>query len=463
MDSETPRRNSKWSRFLLVWALLLLLLGGIGCVVLYQYLAVYEVTRPEPIIESFLDANDTPSLLAQARENILFDVSEYEDAQDLYDSYLSAVDTTRSLTYRLDSGSSDTDRLLYTIRSGPSILCQIIMVPEGPSPGFNRHTWTVSKVCAAPITEILPSVMVTVDAISGMDLQLNGKQLSSVYASGDSIPISDLTRFESGLDPVPCFTRYEIGPLYGEITLADSWGNTISPDKTEPGSVHYQAAVSTQSLKVRAPEDLKIMINGVPLGSEDVSSSSLGVLEGLELYTLGEEVLTNVYRIDGLYTAPEVKAVDSDGNEISPVTVGENSFVFFHQNDPELESQQLGVVERYFDAYMDYSAHAFDATRYTNLLGKVFPQSNLYNYIFNSREAMYWASGTSAEYKDLRYEHFHRISDYCFTCTVLYSAEMTATSWYEQYSYSLENAYELSFVTQNGSWYAAGMDVIADS
>ena len=52
------------------------------------------------------------------------------------------------------------------------------------------------------------------------------------------------------------------------------------------------------------------------------------------------------------------------------------------------------------------------------------------------------------------------VSPYCFTCTVIYSADMTAKNWYEQYSYKLENAYELSFVSTNGRWLAAGMNVI---
>ena len=113
-----------------------------------------------------------------------------------------------------------------------------------------------------------------------------------------------------------------------------------------------------------------------------------------------------------------------------------------------------------FNAYMDYSAHAFEYTRYSNLLNRILPQSDLYEYVFRSQEAMYWASGTQTEYNDLRYENFHMVSPYCFVCTVIYSADMTAKNWYEQYSYKLENAYELAFVSTNGRWLAAGMNVI---
>ena len=118
-------------------------------------------------------------------------------------------------------------------------------------------------------------------------------------------------------------------------------------------------------------------------------------------------------------------------------------------------------AEIFFNAYMDYSAHAYDATRFYNLLNCILPGTYLYEYVSTSEQAMVWASGTSTEYKDLRYENFHKVSDYCCTCTVIYSADMTATSWYEQYSYSLENAYELAFVSENGRWYCAAMNVIS--
>ncbi len=461
-DRRSSGENS-WSRFLLIWGLAILFLGAVGCSVLYKYLGVYEITRPEPVVEVYLSNTDTEAMLNEARSNIPFQLTEYEDPDELYSTYLDTIDTTRSLTYSIDSKSSTADTLVYSVRSGPSMICQLILSPDGDSPGFGRHAWHVSEVCAAPLTEILQSVTVTVDTVTGVELNLNGKPLSDAYLTGEQIPIANLTRFESVLDPAPCFNRYVVGPLYGDISLADAYGNTLSPVSTESEAVHYEAAAATQSLKIRAPENLKVCINGVELKQEDVSSSTLGVLEDLELYTLGGEEITNTYLVEGLFTIPTVTAYESDGTEVKPVATAENSLTFFHGSDPELQELHTVDVEKFFSAYMDYSAHAFDATRFYNLLSRVFPNSSLYNYIFNSREAMYWASGTSTEYKDLRYENFHRISDYCFVCTVVYSADMTATSWYEQYSYSLENAYELSFITQNGMWYAAGMDVISGS
>ena len=40
---------------------------------------------------------------------------------------------------------------------------------------------------------------------------------------------------------------------------------------------------------------------------------------------------------------------------------------------------------------------------------------------------------------------------------------MTATTWHDQYTYSLDNAYELVFISSAGNWYAAAMNIIADA
>ena len=462
--NDTGRHPNIWLRFLFIWALILLILGAIGCFVLYRYLEVYEVTRPEPIMDSLITETDVEALIDQARENVHLDLTEFEDPSALYDSYISATDTTRSLSYRLNSSQSTEDSLVYTVRSGPSPLCDVVLVPDGNSPGFDRHFWQISEIRAANIIERLPSVNVSVSAISGTEVYLNGHLLTDTEITTTQEPITDLTRFESDLVPPLSYTRYEVGPLYGEVTVSDAHGNTVNPDgEVSNGELAYHLFTETQSLSIRAPEDMTVLVNGVEVSKNEVVSSSLGVLSGLDLYTQNAACLTNVYRINGLYRTPEVQVFDETGNEVTPVAAAENSFTYFHPGEPETEESMRIVAENYFNAYMDYSSHAFEATRFSNLLTKILPGSSLYEYVFNSREAMYWASGTSTEYNDLRYENFHQISDYCFVCTVIYSADMTATNWYEQYSYALENAYELSFVSENGRWLAAGMDVITQA
>ena len=462
MADAARRRKDRWGRFLLIWALVLLLLGAGCCAVLYRYLSVYESTRPEPVVDAWLAENDVQQILETAQKNVQLDVTEFEDPSELYAAYLSTVDTGRPLSYRLSGKDSSDQRLVYLVYCGSSEICSLVLTPEGASPGFGRFHWAVSEVCAAPITEILPSLRVEVEALAEEELYLNDRPLTAAYITDSDIAIDDLNKVEAALSSKPCFVRYTVGPLYGEIRVSDRDGNTLNPvGEAKNGTLSYLASAGTQTVRIRAPEDIRVSVNGVELGSEDVVSSSLGVLEGLDVYTKDAACRTNIYELGGLYTVPSVTAVDAKGQSVSPVVGAENSFSFFYPNDPEVEELLRPSAEIFFNAYMDYSAHAYDATRFYNLLSCILPGTSLYEYVSTSEQAMVWASGTSTEYKDLRYENFHKVSDYCCTCTVIYSADMTATSWYEQYSYSLENAYELAFVSESGRWYCAAMNVIS--
>lgn len=462
MADGDRRRKDRWGAFLLIWALVLLLLGAGCCFVLYRYLDVYEKTRPEPVVDAYLAQNGTEQLLRTAQSNVQLDVTEFEDPSELYAAYLSTVDTDRPLTYRPSTKESSDQQLVYIVYCGNKEVCTLVLSPEGTSPGFGRHSWAVSEVRSAPITEILPSLHIAVDALADEKLSLNGRPLTAQFITDSGIEIPDLNRVEAALSPKPCFVRYEVGPLYGEIRVTDGKGSTLSPvGDAEDGTLRYLASAEKQSIRIRAPEDMHVSVNGVELGPDDVFSSSLGVLEGLDVYTKDAACRTNIYVLDGLYAVPTVTALDAIGHSVAPVAGADNSFSFFYPNDAETEEILRPSAEMFFNAYMDYSAHAYDATRFYNLLSCILPGTALYEYVSTSQQAMVWASGTSTEYKDLRYDHFHKVSDYCCTCTVLYSADMTATSWYEQYSYSLENAYELAFVSESGRWYCAAMNVIS--
>ena len=461
MAEHSGAKNPAWRRFLMVWALVLLLLGGAGCYLLYQYLGVYEVTRPDPVMDDFIKNTDLSEIIDMAKENIPFELTEFEDPLELYTSYTEAIDLSRAVNYRVNSDKSKPELMVYDVRSGPNLICEVFLEPDGDTPGFSRNYWSVSGVQAAKITDLLPSVTAKIETVSGTELALNGVPLTDEWLSGTPKEIEDLVKYEAEMENPPQFLTYEAGPLYGEITLTDAHGSSVAPNgDVHEGVVVYQTFEGKQDLTITAPEDLPVYVNGVELSKRDAVSSTLGVFEGLELYTGGADCLTNTYRIEGLYLTPAVTAVDLDGMEVTPVATSGSSLTFFHRGEPETEAQMRSVAESFFSAYMDYSAHAFEYTRFSNLLSRILPQSDLYQYVQRSQEAMYWASGTQTEYTDMRYENFHRISDYCFVCTVIYSADMTAKNWYEQYSYKLENAYELSFVSTNGRWLAAGMNVI---
>jgi len=166
MAEAGKRKKDRWGLFLLIWALVLLLLGVGCCCFLYRYLDVYEKTRPEPVVDAYLAQNGAEQLMKAAQSNVQLDVTEFEDPSDLYAAYLSTVDTDRPLTYRPRTKDRSEQQLVYTVYCGNKEICTLVLSPEGTSPGFGRHRWTVSEVRSAPITDTLPSLQVAVDALA---------------------------------------------------------------------------------------------------------------------------------------------------------------------------------------------------------------------------------------------------------------------------------------------------------
>ena len=250
-------KNSVWGRFLIVWALVLLLLGGAGCYLLYQYLGVYEVTRPDPVMDDFIKNTDLSKIIDMAKEDIPFELTEFEDPRELYTSYTEAIDLNRALNYRVNSDKSEPEHMVYDVRSGPNLICEVFLEPDGDTPGFSRNYWSVSGVQAAMITDLLPSITAQVETVSGTELSLNGVPLTDDWLSGKPKAIEDLVKYEAEMETPPQFLTYEVGPLYGEITLTDSHGSSLAPEgDVRDGRVVYQTFQGKQDLTITAPEDL---------------------------------------------------------------------------------------------------------------------------------------------------------------------------------------------------------------
>ena len=457
------RSHRRWRRFLLIWSLTLLLIGAAACFILYQYLAIYEDTRPEAVMDDFLETNNAESLLLAARDNVHLNLTEFENEEELYTSYLQTIDTDRPLTYRSSLSESDDSHLAYIVRSGSNNLCTVILTPNGQSPGFGRHYWTVAEIRSAPITDNLPSVSVQIEALANQPVYLNGILISKTYQSSDCAPISNLNSLEARMKHPPTAVIYTVGPLYGELNVTDADGRSISPDDSSDNEIlRYHLTNGVNSLNIQAPEGITVSVNQVTLSSSDISSSSMGVLSGLQTYVAEDEYRVNYYHFDGLYTDPVVTAVSSDGTELTPLMADSSSYLFFYKTDvPDAEYLE-SVAYQYFSAYIRYTSMRYDDSLYWNLLNQVMPGTSLYDYLSTTRDTMYWA-GYSEDIPELSFSNFHRINDSCFVCTVTYNVDRTSTFWHEEVSAVQSGAYELAFVSVYGNWYAASMNIIQAS
>ena len=456
-----PKSRNIWGRFLLIWALVLLVVGAIACILLYKYLGVYENTRPELAMDELLASRDAESLIQEAKQNINLGLTEFEDELQLYADYLETVDLEKPLSYRPDQKNSQDDQLIYLVRAGSRSICTVTLTPGDTAPVFGRHFWHVSEIGAASITETLSSVTVHVEALAGQQLYLNSIPLTENHISRENVPIANLSELESRFEPIPTFVEYTVGPLYLEVEITDAEGISIAPDPdSTDDNLYYRPSRPIHRLSVQAPDDMTIVVGGTKLESYDASSSAVGLLDGLGPYTGDAAYRTNMYHFEGLYTVPDVKALGDDGQEVPPVMQSETSYAFFHESEPDAEEEYRPIAERFFNSYLRYTSRAYDASLYYDLLNQILYGSALYEYISTTRDTMIWA-GSSTDEGELRYENFHRISPTCFVCTVIYNIDRTSIYWNTQESSTQSGAYEIAFVSTSGRWYAAAMNIIS--
>ena len=471
MTASAPVRKKKtrrlWPLFLCCWALALLAAGLLGCFLFYQYLGIYEVTRPEARMEELLELMSAEDWLDRAAQDLDFELSEFEDPQALFAEYRSSLTTDQPLSYRSEKSGSDGSHAIFYVRSGPSNLCRVELVSGEQRLPFGRHNWKLGRVSSGDITKNLRSATVEITALEGQELALNGLPVGSEYLSDKAVEIENLSDLESRMDTVPRLQRYRIGPVYGEIHVSAD-GRELAAEKRGK-TLRYSAALGgSGSLRITAPEDIRITVGGAELGAQDVSESSYGLLEGLENYTGDAAFLTNVYVFDGLYSQPEVLAYSADGKLLRPIMTGENSYHFFHPSDvaaDEEEEKLLAHLDElavgYFNRYVDYTTKPFDGDIYYKLLNATLGGTQLQAYIAQSRAAMIWAARTDSDRK-LHFDNLHQIGDSCYTCTVEFEVDKTASTWVEEVSSTEENAEQMVFVRRGKYWYAAALSQISD-
>ena len=466
---KAPRKAKKaWPRFLLGWALCLLVVGLIGCFTLYQYLAVYEVTRPETRMEELMEVMDAEDWLDKAAENLDFELSEFEDAEALFAEYRESLTTDQPLTYRSEKSGTDSERAVFYVRSGPANLARVELVSNGQKLLFGRHGWKLGSISSGDITKNLKSATVEITALTGQTICLNGIELGSKYLKDKAVAIENLSDIESRMDTVPKLVRYRVSPLYGEIHVTAD-GRELAAEQQGKTLRYAAAADGKGSLTVVAPEDIRVTVGGATLDKKDLSESSYGLLEGLEAYTGEAAYKTNVYRFTGLYSTPEVHAYAGDGTELTPIMSAENVYHFFHPSDVAADEEDQKVLDHlwelatgYFENYVAYTTKPFDGSIYYKLLNATLGGTQLQKYIAQSNATMQWAARSTVENQEVRVDNLHRIGDSCYTCTVEFVLDKTAETWVEDVSSSEENAEQMVFVRRGKYWYAAALSMIGE-
>ncbi len=442
--------DKKWKRFLILYAGLLLILGLIACIVLYKYCDAYEKTLPDEVIEEIFRSKTADDWYSEARNNCHLDITEFENSLDLYENYLanSRLDDNK-LSYRKEITLSNSKQTVYSIRSGITEIAAVTLVPkEGSRYGFGRHEWQLGSISAPDVLKRLSGYCARIYVPEGSIALINGIEVGDAYRS-DKTVIPSLSAYELNVKPECNYSEFDVGNLYGEITVTNSKEAQLSESRDDEGArVYFEYPEVMHSVKVTAPDDLKVFINGVEASNGKTSE--------------GSAWNTITYEVDRLFATPLVAAKDAKGNEILPAYKSDGRYSFMHGNNTAVQEELGHWAEEFFDAYMNYSSSAFSAERQSKLLNRTLRHSKVFDYVLNSVDAMQWAAKTEMQYDELNFDNFEMIDDESFICSVSYKANTIGQQYKDVNEVYLDNAYELVFVKSNDMWLCSEMNSISE-
>ncbi len=459
--ADKRSKSSGWGLFLLFWTMLLLMLGFLVCVAFYKYTAVYEETRPERTMDALMaemSEEDWRETLAASAGG----VSEYEDARALFDDYFDSTIKGKPISYRRDLSRSDETQTVFTLYALSARIGEVRLLPHQTDErfSFGRSQWEVDSITSKTLSDSLQALTVQIEAPDGVTPFLNGKAVGQEKIVDPAVALTQLSELERRFDaPGPRMVRYEIGPLYGQIAVSDPDGNEIAPvGEPEDGVLRYVIMpTKTYSFRVEAPEGVTVSVCGAALGEEQVRSSEQNMFRGLESYLPQGGYKTLLYEVNGLYIEPVIRA-SCNGVELTPVVGGDGRLIYFYPDDADISIAMHQAAEGFFSDYLFYTSNKYNGVALKNVRDRILPGTELDSYFANSYDAMIWASSTEMDQKELRFENFHRVGDNCFTCTILYKADFTATLWFGTDSYAREDGYKMVFIRgEEGQWLAATM------
>jgi len=450
--SERKSKSGKFGYFLIRYAVVFLACIVIGLICFWKYIAAYESSRPEHTMDSLIQTMDKDSGTDALKEN--FKVSEFEDKdkvfKEIYSSYLQG----QSCSYRKMPGEYTDDTPVYIIRSGTVDLLKVSLEPKGKNAaGFGFQLWKVSSMGLLN-DKTRP---LTIEAPPNAAVSINGIAVSKDYITDNHVEYRNLTAQEKRFNNA-YRVLYSVNGLYDEakVSALDEQGSELTNENAAGGKLVFDS--KRYSVKVTAPSNAIITLNGIELGKGDVTGTlfSSKQFNGLKKYVDSvPDIVT--YEIDGFKTAPEIAAKDASGQKLTSREDADGGTVFGFQSNEKLKNEHTQLVTDFIKDYVSFSTNKGNNTgsNFSRLSKVLLPGTETYNRIKNSIDGISWVSGHIVEYRVLTADDFIACGENCFACHVSLGLSMTSNG----NTQDTDSSYNLVLVRSGGVWLVGNMSV----
>ncbi|MDY4105836.1 MAG: hypothetical protein SOY37_09680 [Oscillospiraceae bacterium] len=240
---EMKQKNRFW-KGLLIYILVMLVIIFTGLFVFWKFIAAYEQSRPEGVMDAWVqeameaDLSDAVDAWAQAHE------TPWQSAERIREGLTEAL-AAQTIHVRKEPGE---ETETYQLRAGRTVIGTKTLdeVPGGGLFDFGFTFWEVGEGAYdfSPFASTL-----TILAPETAEVSLNGAVLDRASAQSGGVH-PELAEFEETLADTAGILTYTVEDLYmpGTVTATDPSGCTCLTETAEDGSV---------SVALEMPVDLK--------------------------------------------------------------------------------------------------------------------------------------------------------------------------------------------------------------
>lgn len=217
------KRRSFFGLAMFLYAVIFLTAAGFGLKFLWDYMAAYEVSRPDNAVEAYMEQL-TPEYI----------VDRCQDMVDGIDHNLQSEAQCRDILLAELSGGvrhakkikdCTETRQVYVLKAGSQVVGEFAIEANAPD-RYGFTTWSLKEESFDMSYMVGQKQTVTVPGVC--TVTVNGVALDESYIIQDKIPYEAIAAYYENYD-LPCKVTYEAGPLLGEFSMV-----VTDPDGSEP-------------------------------------------------------------------------------------------------------------------------------------------------------------------------------------------------------------------------------------
>lgn len=297
---------------MIIYAVIFLILVGVGLNYFWKFIEAYEASRPLNTIDDYMAklteehiCDTQADLIAQIDHNIQ---SEEACRQLIRDAIAGGI------TYAKKPSESTDTQTVYVLRTGSRVIGSVTMTTTEIDE-YNFARWTISEE-TFDFSFLMGTKTYRVTVPEEFPVYVNGTQLDERYTIETGIEYDVLGKFYDDYD-LPTMVTYEVPPVMGEFEtlVTDTQGNPIVIDE----NTDYDAFLSNCS--AQEASELKnfcdafigsyVAFTGGANGMENTNYSNL-----MQYVVAGSDLANRMkMALDGLSYA------QSRGDEIASITL----------------------------------------------------------------------------------------------------------------------------------------------